>query len=37
MRWLAPSDPAFAALDWAAADLPIVNVLQVGREDVQKN
>ena len=34
--WLAPSDPAFAALDWAAADLPIVNVLQVGQEDVQK-
>lgn len=26
--WLAPSDPAFAALDWAAADLPIVKLLR---------
>jgi 8-oxo-dGTP diphosphatase len=27
LRWLSPADPNFAALDWAAADLPIVNEL----------
>ena len=27
LRWLAAKDPAFQKLDWAAADVPIVNVL----------
>ena len=27
-RWENPSDPGFAALDWAAADLPIVELLR---------
>ena len=31
--WLSPSDPAFAALDWAAADLPIVNLLREGARE----
>ncbi len=26
--WLTPSDPAFLALDWAAADVPIVQLLR---------
>ncbi len=26
--WLAPIDPAFLALDWAAADVPIVQLLR---------
>jgi 8-oxo-dGTP diphosphatase len=27
-RWLAPRDPAFLDLDWAEADVPIVEVLR---------
>lgn len=29
-QWLSPTDPAFAELDWAGADVPIVRVLQRG-------
>ena len=27
MRWMPPLEPDFAALDWAAADVPIVHLL----------
>lgn len=27
-QWISPSDPSFGELDWAAADLPIVRLLQ---------
>lgn len=29
IKWLAPSDPEFGNLDWAAADIPIVQKLMV--------
>jgi 8-oxo-dGTP diphosphatase len=28
LKWMVATDPGFGALDWAAADLPIVDLLQ---------
>ncbi len=30
LQWLRPTDSAFADLDWAAADMPVVEVLRGG-------
>ena len=32
LRWISRADPAFSELDWAAADVPIVNALVLSEE-----